>query len=142
MIRHLDPIDGIRIAEFLTYIGDEDWKLPGIMTEIKCHKALGCFRENELVAMLLYRDLVDILEISWLCTRPDFRRQGIMKALLKKLSSECREGQNLWLELRESNKAALSLYERHGFSKVGHRKAYYSDGENATLMEFKPLPSL
>ena len=130
------------MAEFLTYIFDEDWELSDVMTEIKCHKALGCFQENELVAILLYRDLVQNLEITWLCTRPTYRRQGLMKKLLNKLSEECRKGQNLWLELREGNTAALSLYESHGFSKVGQRKAYYSDGENATLMEFKPLQSL
>ena len=62
MIRHLDPMDALKVADFLTYVRDEDWELNEVMTEIKCHKALGCFQENKLIAMILYRDLVDIIE--------------------------------------------------------------------------------
>lgn len=142
MIRPLDPADGIRVAGMLTHVQDEGWALADVMIEIKCHKALGSFMENELVALVLYRDLPDILEISWLCTRPSHRRKGLMKRLLKDLSGRLAGGQRLWLELREGNEAALSLYKYHGFQKVGDRKAYYSDGENATLMEYKPLQSL
>ena len=142
MIRDLYPADAIKVAEFLTYVQGEDWPLAAVMTEIKCHKAVGFFLENKLVAIVLYRDLPDILEISWLCTRPTERRKGLMKRLLKELSSRLQPGQKLWLELREGNEAALSLYKYHGFQKVGGRQAYYSDGENATLMEYKPLQSL
>lgn len=40
----------------------------------------------------------------------------------------------LTLEVRESNEKAQKLYERFGFRKVGMRKNYYSDGENAVIM--------
>ena len=39
------------------------------------------------------------------------------------------------LEVRESNVAAISLYEKLGFTSIGQRKNYYQDnGENAIIM--------
>jgi [ribosomal protein S18]-alanine N-acetyltransferase len=45
------------------------------------------------------------------------------------------------LEVRASNTAALALYQRHGFSAVGSRYAYYSAPvEDAVLLQ-APLDS-
>ena len=39
------------------------------------------------------------------------------------------------LEVRESNVAAISLYEKNGFKSIGTRKGYYQDNnENALIM--------
>lgn len=38
------------------------------------------------------------------------------------------------LEVRASNSPALALYTSLGFERVGLRKRYYSDGEDAVLM--------
>jgi ribosomal-protein-alanine N-acetyltransferase len=39
------------------------------------------------------------------------------------------------LEVRVSNEAAVTLYEKHGFTRVGLRKRYYEDtGEDALVM--------
>jgi ribosomal-protein-alanine N-acetyltransferase len=46
------------------------------------------------------------------------------------------------LEVRVSNVAAQSLYQRYGFAKVGLRPHYYSDrGEDALIMTTKHLTS-
>ena len=42
------------------------------------------------------------------------------------------------LEVRAGNEAAMALYEKLGFTKVGRRKGYYSKGrEDAVLMDKK-----
>jgi ribosomal-protein-alanine N-acetyltransferase len=39
------------------------------------------------------------------------------------------------LEVRESNYAAIELYERYGFRAAGRRRRYYQDnGEDAVVM--------
>ena len=40
-----------------------------------------------------------------------------------------------FLEVRESNVAAIALYKKYGFSQYGIRKNYYEDGENALTMK-------
>ena len=45
---------------------------------------------------------------------------------------------NIFLEVREGNEVAVSLYSNFGFRIVGKRKAYYSDtGEDAIVMMFE-----
>jgi len=66
-----------------------------------------------------------------------YRRNGIGAALLKALS-DTPDTERLFLEVRESNQAALSLYEKYGFTKDGIRKNFYSHPrENAILMSIK-----
>ena len=66
-----------------------------------------------------------------------YRRRGVGSALLRTLTTYCRKHgfAFLTLEVRESNRAAQSLYGSFGFIKVGERKRYYTEPEeNAVLM--------
>lgn len=68
------------------------------------------------------------------------RRQGIGTMLVRELIR--RAGENgvtkLYLEVRESNQAAIALYESLGFKKDGVRRDYYEEPrENAALMSRK-----
>ncbi|PQV65376.1 ribosomal-protein-alanine N-acetyltransferase [Abditibacterium utsteinense] len=45
--------------------------------------------------------------------------------------------QNVWLEVRMSNAAALGLYQSRGFATVGKRPQYYADGEDAFVLCLK-----
>ena len=57
-----------------------------------------------------------------------FRGRGIGRALLKAActAAEERECEFITLEVRESNSAAISLYESEGFERAGVRKNFYS----------------
>jgi [ribosomal protein S18]-alanine N-acetyltransferase len=69
-----------------------------------------------------------------IAVKPDQRRKGVAQALLDHLIQRLREGP-LRLELRKSNKAALALYQRNGFTHTGTASSYYTDGEDAIQME-------
>ncbi|MFQ9359428.1 MAG: GNAT family N-acetyltransferase [Anaerobutyricum hallii] len=64
-------------------------------------------------------------------------KKGIARKLLKQLLEEAKK-QNLhriYLEVRASNIAAVTLYEHAGFKEVGQRKNYYDNPrEDAILM--------
>ena len=54
---------------------------------------------------------------------------------LLKLKEMCADASFITLEVRESNNAAIRLYEKLGYKEVGRRKNFYSDPtENAILM--------
>lgn len=44
------------------------------------------------------------------------------------------DAESVLLEVRASNEAALRLYSSLGFERVGLRRQYYPDGEDAVLM--------
>lgn len=73
------------------------------------------------------------VEIMTLAVSPTSRRTGLGMKLLEALLA-ARKHRKAFLELRESNQPALSLYLRAGFEIVGRRKAYYRDGEDALIM--------
>jgi [ribosomal protein S18]-alanine N-acetyltransferase len=67
---------------------------------------------------------------------PQYRRSGIGKTLIRHIIQEARTRGvlTLSLEVRNSNHAALKLYQSFGFQKVGVRKHYYENNEDAVLM--------
>jgi ribosomal-protein-alanine N-acetyltransferase len=74
--------------------------------------------------------------ITTFAIHPEFRRKGYGTKLLHYAlefakSKGCKE---VLLEVRVSNQVAQALYRRFGFSEIGIRKAYYSDGEDALVM--------
>jgi len=83
--------------------------------------------------------------ISTIAVRPEWRRRGIGELLLVAMLEQAVElGADLaTLEVRVSNIAAQSLYQKYGFAKVGLRPHYYSDrGEDALVMSTRHLTSV
>ncbi len=64
------------------------------------------------------------------------RRRGIGSALVRALLDRLPgPGEQVTLEVRPSNLAALALYEGFGFKAAGVRRRYYADnGEDAVIM--------
>ena len=79
-------------------------------------------------------------EIENMVVAKQGRRRGIGSGLLDELLRCIRNqaGAAVWLEVRESNQPARSLYEKYGFRETGRRPRYYGDPvEDAVLYEFR-----
>lgn len=77
-------------------------------------------------------------QILSIAVLPEYRRQGIAGALYSAFLKYAKDNQieNFYLEVRASNKAAISFYTKLGFKPTGIRKSYYSSPtEDAVLME-------
>jgi len=88
---------------------------------------LVCEANDRPVGFLAARQAADEAEILNIAVHRDFRRKGIASALLLSALDEFRRSASarIFLELRESNLPARTLYNRHGFVPSGRRKAYY-----------------
>lgn len=81
--------------------------------------------------------VIDEAHITNVCILPEFRGNGYAAALMSELFHEAdRQGAfSMSLEVRVSNKSALKLYKKCGFTIHGIRKRYYSNnGEDAYVM--------
>jgi len=69
------------------------------------------------------------------------RRRGVAVRLLGRLLHELEYGdtEQVWLEVRPDNIAAVSLYRKLGFLKAGSAPNYYRDGTDALIM-YRPIP--
>lgn len=72
------------------------------------------------VARLLPPDELEVLNVA---TDPLARRQGVGRTLVQALLNL--PGRTVFLEVRASNTAALSLYAQAGLTANGRRKNYY-----------------
>jgi ribosomal-protein-alanine N-acetyltransferase len=74
-------------------------------------------------------------ELLNLAVGPEFRRQGVARRLVASLIAGMRG--EIFLEVRESNKAARNLYKSMDFKEVSRREKYYeSPAEAAIVMKF------
>ncbi len=87
------------------------------------------------ICMMMVLDEGSVLNVA---VHPQLRRKGIGKMMIQAALAEfhSRGASFVALEVRPTNKAALSIYEGFGFVVTGRRKAYYENGEDAVLMEY------
>jgi len=75
--------------------------------------------------------------VAWVSTIgvfPRYQRRGIGRALL--LACEAKvNAARMKLSVRLSNRNAVLLYEKEGYRTIDIWKGYYSDGEDALVME-------
>jgi ribosomal-protein-alanine N-acetyltransferase len=86
------------------------------------------------------RQMADEGEILNLAVRRENRKKGEGRALLSAALGKLQKGgvRRVYLEVRESNTAAIAFYQKQGFSIMGRRPAYYREPEEeAVLMEKK-----
>jgi ribosomal-protein-alanine N-acetyltransferase len=87
--------------------------------------------------------MVGEAHIVTLAVREGQRRRGLGELLLiAAIEVAVAHGQEVMtLEVRHSNEAAVSLYEKYGFNRVGVRSRYYDNREDALIMTTPPLSS-
>ena len=104
----------------------------------QCAAAIAAVGEDG--TLLGYAGLLVVLDegyITNVAVRPAYRRQGIASDLLGVFERFARGHQLalLTLEVRASNAAAIALYEKMGYARVGVRKNYYEHPrEDAVIM--------
>ena len=122
------------------------WPERSLRFEVTDNLAARCWVaqiDRRMAGMLVLWMIIDEAHIATVATHPDFRRQGIARALLvEALNAAYAEGaKSALLEVRAGNEAALKIYGMFGFEAVGRRERYYKDNfEDAILMTLNPLP--
>lgn len=82
--------------------------------------------------------VLDEGQITNIAVHPNFRRRGFGGRIVSELLNYARENgiAAVFLEVRCSNAAAISLYTSFGFECVGERKGFYRlPTENALIMK-------
>ncbi|OED42311.1 ribosomal-protein-alanine N-acetyltransferase [Chromatiales bacterium (ex Bugula neritina AB1)] len=84
--------------------------------------------EGGLSGFVIFSCAVGEAHILNLCIDPKRRRSGFAEALLAQAVSVVivAGARVMFLEVRESNKGAIALYEKSGFVETGRRENYYN----------------
>ncbi len=96
---------------------------------------LAAVSKGRLVGYLICARYADVWHLMNIAVDPPSRRQGVATALLEEMFERAGNDASYTLEVRPSNAAAITLYERYGFRSAGTRRRYYHDtGEDAVIM--------
>ena len=83
----------------------------------------------KVLGFAAFQRLIDEAELWTLAVDPQHQQQGVGKALLREARKRLLQTgtKRVFLEVRQSNKAALGLYYSAGFAMHSLRKDYYQD---------------
>ncbi|MDR1196029.1 MAG: ribosomal protein S18-alanine N-acetyltransferase [Endomicrobium sp.] len=93
------------------------------------------FENGKPAGFCIYWTLCGETEILNIAVDPQFRRRSIAAGMLKYMEDDVKNENSrvVFLEVRQSNNAAVNLYFKFGFEKTGVRKKYYA-GEDAIVL--------
>jgi [ribosomal protein S18]-alanine N-acetyltransferase len=104
---------------------------------------LGVAGRDEVLegsALVMFRADTRAARLYSIAVDPVARGAGLGLALLRaaERAARARGADEMRLEVRADNRAAIALYEREGYARFGRRRRYYEDGADA-LRFAKPL---
>ena len=96
-------------------------------------------KDNSVLGYVGISAILDEGYITNVAVFPEARQQGVASALLNSLFKFAKENSLSFisLEVRESNNAAISLYQKFGFKTEGKRKNFYSAPQEDALIMTK-----
>ena len=140
VLLHPDELPGVvdKIMEIETSSFSVPWKADDFKISADRGTVAASFGEDgSLLGYGCSFSVEDEAEITNLAVVAVERRRGIGGELLDRLIGNAKESgvRRIYLEVRESNGAAISLYSSRGFCKIGCRCGYYRlPKEDALLM--------
>ncbi|MGB3692914.1 MAG: ribosomal protein S18-alanine N-acetyltransferase [Spirulinaceae cyanobacterium] len=92
--------------------------------------------QQNLIGLGCFWAILEEAHITLLAVHPDYQSQGLGQLLLINLLKQARfrNLERATLEVRETNQAALSIYQKFGFQIAGKRRGYYQKTNEDALI--------
>lgn len=116
----------------------DPWSENSIRSEL--NNPLSCWlvalEDDRVTGYVGSQTVMDETDMMNIAVCPEYRRKGIAEALVQKLIALLQEKGStmLTLEVRASNMAAQTLYQKLGFVHIGTRKNYYRHPKEDALI--------
>ena len=114
--------------------GQSPWTLEQVLADLGQSQNWYAFAYSgeELVGFLAIQENLYELEVVQIAVRKEWQGRGIAGQLLETVPQE----KEVFLEVREGNTPARTLYQKQGFKEIGCRKGYYhAPTEDAIMMK-------
>ena len=142
MIRIATSNDFAYIISIEKKVFKHPWSKEQLSWELKSQPAAENYvmiaRDN-MIGYLFSHVVDDDVQILNIAIDIPFQHKGYGEQLLSYFLDQFNTDISIHLEVRKSNFPAINLYLEFGFHETGTRKGYYSDGEDAIIMQRKSL---
>jgi ribosomal-protein-alanine N-acetyltransferase len=146
IIRRMTVEDVPTVAQIDQMSFSLPWPEHSFRYEVTDNRVARCFvaeaADKRIVGMIVSWLIVDEVHIATIAVHPDFRRKGIGAQILTYALKDASAAgaRRAFLEVRERNEAAQTMYRKFDFTITGRRPRYYKDnGEDAILMTLEHL---
>lgn len=140
-IREMCQADLEEVAALEQTIFSMPWSQKGFDAAIRQDAALYLTArlDGKLAGYCGLLQSFDEADITNVAVAPQFRNQGVAHAMLTQLmrNGKDRGIENFTLEVRAGNEAALHLYEKLGFERVGVRRNFYEKPQEDAVIMWK-----
>lgn len=117
---------------------DEPWSFSALASSFSSSAFRGVVacEGDEIIGYGGVTVAADSADVDNIAVAEDYRRGGVASAILSELENISKDSgaKKMFLEVRVSNSAAMSLYLKHGFCGAYARTRYYSNGEDCIVM--------
>lgn len=92
--------------------------------------------DKEIIGYIAFSHVIDTMDIIAISIRQAYRMRGYASLLLTEVISYAKQNNitSILLEVRESNTAAIHLYQQHGFQQLSRRPHYYHNPDETALL--------
>ena len=133
-INDLNSIKSTLISEF-----DDFWNYNILEQELKSEIShiFVAISNKEIIGFAAIKFILDEAELMNIATKKSYRKCGIGSNLLSFLIeyAKSHEINSINLEVNYKNLPAISLYKKYNFKKIGIRKKYYNNVDDAVIMK-------
>lgn len=132
-ILDLDTISDILLSEF-----DDFWNISTFKNELQNSNSqyIVAKLNKEIIGFGGIWKAVDDIHITNIVVKKTFRNKNVGSILLNSLINLAKNQNttSITLEVNSNNIPAQKLYEKFGFKKVGFRKRYYNNVDDAIIL--------
>lgn len=137
-----DDLDEVCAMERVVF--SDPWPRSAFESDIRTKSTFCPVLRDTANKLIGYANLMTFAEeahLTNIAVSPDHRREGIgriiMDHLLQKAESEgCRA---MFLDVRVSNRSAISFYQKYDFTELYRRKRYYHNPPEDAVVMVRPI---
>ncbi|AXY59288.1 ribosomal protein S18-alanine N-acetyltransferase [Acinetobacter sp. WCHAc010052] len=139
MVRLMQQADVSAVVKIENLVQSHPWTYKQFQESVDSYLSTVIEKNGQVVGFCILQAVVDEANLLLMAIDPDFQGQGLGYELLDQSVQMLKNNPvQIFLEVRESNKAAIALYEKAHFHQIDLRKNYYpnTDGtrEHAIIM--------
>lgn len=126
MIRSMHPSDLAAVIAIEQLVQTHPWKEQQFKESIDSYYSTVIEQQGQVVGFCILQPVLDEANLLLMAVHPSQQGKGLGYQLLEASIAQLKNDPlQIFLEVRESNQAAIALYEKSGFHQIDLRKNYY-----------------
>ena len=126
MIRLMQHTDVNAVAQIENLVQSHPWSTKQFQDAVESYQSTVIEQAGQVVGFCILQPVLDEANLLLMAIHPSQQGKGLGYQLLdQSIALLKNQPVQIFLEVRESNQAAIALYEKSGFHQIDLRKNYY-----------------